>query len=78
MVAVAALIAFAASVGASLYVLLPSKNLVFAFAGSRALEDLEGLPLEEAHRLLLAYDLDRFWTANDAILAKLLSAFRFS
>jgi hypothetical protein len=76
-VAVAALIAFAASVGASLYVLLPSKNLVFAFAGSRALEELEGLPLEEAHRLL-AYDLDRFWTANDAILAKLLSAFRFS
>jgi hypothetical protein len=73
--AVAALISFGVSVGASLFVLLPSESLVFSYAGSRMLEELHGLDIDEAHRLL-AYDLDGYWEANDAIVARLLRAFR--
>jgi hypothetical protein len=78
LLATPALIAFAVSVGASLYVLLPSKNLVFSFAGSRMYEELLVVgTIHDAHRLL-AYDLDRYWGANDAIVASLLRGFRLA
>ena len=74
-----ALLAFALSMGSSLYVLLPKKNLVFAVVGSRLYEELYEFrdELSEVHRRL-AYDLDRFWMANDALMQRVFSAFRIA
>lgn len=74
---VLALLAFGVSVGASLYVLLPKKELAFAFIGSRAYEELFEFrdDMEEAHRRL-AYQLDRFWDANDSAMQRLFWWFR--
>jgi hypothetical protein len=72
-----ALIAFAVSIGASLYVLMPKRNLIFALVGSRVFEELyehrDDLP--EVHRRL-TYDLDRFWRENDATMQRVFNAFR--
>jgi hypothetical protein len=72
-----ALLAFGISVGASLYVLLPKKELVFSLIGSRAYEELYEFrdDLEEVHRRL-AYDMDRFWDSNDSAIQRLLWWFR--
>jgi hypothetical protein len=72
-----ALLTFGVSVGASLYVLLPKKELAFAFIGSRAYEELYEFrdDMEEAHRRL-ANELDRFWDANDSALQRLFRWFR--
>lgn len=74
-----ALVAFALSIGASLFVLMPKKNLVFAVIGSRMYEELYEFreDLGEVHRRL-AYDFDRFWVANDRVLQRLFSAFRIA
>jgi hypothetical protein len=75
--ALLALLAFGVSVGASLYVLLPKKELVFSLIGSRTYEELYEFRenVEEVHRRL-AYDLDRFWDANDSAMQGLLWWFR--
>lgn len=72
-----ALLAFGVSVGAGLYVLLPKRERVFSLIGSRTYEELYEFRenLEEVHRRL-AYDLDRFWDANNSTLRGLLSWFR--
>jgi hypothetical protein len=74
-----ALLAFAVSMGASLYVLLPKNNLVFSLIGSRVYEELYGFrdELSEVHRRL-AYDLDRFWKANDGLMQLVFRAFRIA
>lgn len=76
-IAVLALLAFVVSIVASVYVLIPRRNqFVFALTGSAVYEELyvfrEHLP--EVHRRL-AYDLGRFWEANDPKIAKLFRAF---
>jgi hypothetical protein len=74
--AILALLAFVVSIGASLYVLLPRKDLVFSLAGAKLYEELYefGDDSSEVHRRL-AYDLDRFWETNDSIVRRLIRAF---
>jgi hypothetical protein len=65
--AVLALAAFAVSLGASVYVLLPKRDqFVFSPSGRGLYEGLYAFreDLAEVYRRL-AYDLDRFWDAND-------------
>ena len=75
----AALVAFAISVGASLYVLLPKRDLVFSLKGSKLYEELSefGNDHDEVHRRL-AYDLDRFWDENDPKLVRARFWFRIA
>jgi hypothetical protein len=76
--AVVALAAFVVSLGASVYVLLPKRDqFVFSPSGRGLYEGLYEFrdDLAEVYRRL-AYDLDRFWDANDQQLTKLLRAFR--
>jgi hypothetical protein len=75
--AVLALAAFGVTIAASLYVLLPKRNLVFALVGSRVFEELYEFrgEIPEVHRRL-TYDLDRFWEANDRIMQRLIWVFR--
>jgi hypothetical protein len=65
-----AIAAFAVSVGTSLYVLLPKKNLVFTLSGPALFEGLYVFRDDrwEIYRRL-AYDLHRFWEDNDIILS---------
>lgn len=72
-----ALIAFIVSIAASVYVLLPKNDLVFSLVGSHVFERLYEFAHDEpeVHRRL-AYDLDRFWDANDAKMQRLFWAFR--
>ncbi|HET8606611.1 MAG TPA: hypothetical protein VFL66_06220 [Gaiellaceae bacterium] len=74
-----ALMAFTASVGAGLYVLLPKHELVFALSGVALYEGLYDCraDLEEALRRL-TYDLQRFWQSNDANLRRLVASFRLA
>lgn len=74
---VLALLAFACSVGASIYVLLPKKDLIFSLSGSALYEELYEFrdDVEEVYRRL-AYDLDRFRERNDNALQSLLRGFR--
>ena len=60
--AVAALVAFVISIGASVFILLPKKNLVFAEAGAGLYEGLYAVrsDMAEVYKRL-AYELDRFW-----------------
>jgi hypothetical protein len=76
-VALGALAAFVVSLGASIYVLLPKRDLVFSISGSRVFEELYEFrdDIGEVHRRL-AYDLDRFREANDGGLQRLLWGFR--
>ena len=69
----AALAAFAVSVAASLYVLLPTRDLVFSQKGSSVYEEL----FEFSHRRL-AYALDGVWDANNPRLDRLRSWFRLA
>jgi len=74
-----ALVAFAVSIGSGVYVLLPKTEFVFAIAGARVYEELYEFSddVVEVQRRL-AYDLDRFWAANDVHLVVLLRWFRAS
>lgn len=74
--ALAAIVAFVASLGASLYVLLPKSSLVFSLVGAKVYEGLFEFvdDADEIYRRL-AYDLDRFWEANDPVIRRLVRAF---
>jgi hypothetical protein len=63
--------AFATAMGASLFVLMPKRDLVFALVGPRVHEELYDLrdDMPEVYRRL-AYDLDRFWDLNDRVLQR--------
>lgn len=70
--AIFALMAFVISSAASVFVLLPKKNLVFSEAGPGLYEDLFDLRYDtpEIYRRL-AYELDRLWTMNDSSIRSL-------
>jgi hypothetical protein len=74
--AILALLAFVVSIAASLYVLLPKRDLVFSLVGGRLYEELYEFSEEpsEVYRRL-AYDLDRFWESNDPILRHVIRMF---
>jgi hypothetical protein len=74
-----ALGAFVASLGASLFVLLPREGFVFSLNGPEIYEELFEFRLDvaEIHRRL-AYDLQRFWDGNDFLLAPVRRAFRLA
>lgn len=76
--AVLALAAFLLAVGASVQVLLPkAEKFLFAMVGAGLYEGLYEFKddLGEVYRRL-AYDLDRFWDANDIELQRLFRSFR--
>jgi hypothetical protein len=72
----AALIAFVISIAASVFILLPKKNLIFAEAGAGLYEGLYAFRdnMPEVYRRL-AYDLDLFWDSNDMKIAWLTRAY---
>lgn len=69
--------AFLTSMAAGLYVLIPRRQLSFDLGGRAVYERL--FPYRENRGELyrrLAYDLDRFWEANDVRVLPLVRAFR--
>lgn len=77
--AVIALVAFVTSLGASVFVLLPNKNLAFAFAGPGVYEGFYAVreDMGEVYRRL-AYDLQVFWELNEEGMLWLSRAFTFA
>jgi hypothetical protein len=75
-IAVLALVAFVVSIVASVYILLPKKELIFSESGSGLYEGLYEVrdDLSEVYRRL-AYDLDRFWDSNDIKISKLTQSY---
>jgi hypothetical protein len=77
-VVVTALLAFALLVATSVFVLVPRRNaFTFALSGPDVYEGLfafRGDPSEIYRRL--AYDLHRFWGANDSRIQPLFGAFQ--
>ncbi len=73
---IVALAAFVISIGASVFILLPKKNLIFSERGAGLYEGLYAVreDLPEVYRRL-AYDLDRFWESNDRRIQWLTRAF---
>jgi hypothetical protein len=72
-----ALVAFTASIGACVFILVPrSDGFTFSLVGSAVFEQLydERDDMDEIYRRL-AYDLDRFWDENDAAIQPLFRAF---
>lgn len=74
--AVAALVAFVVSLAASVFILLPNKNLVFAATGSGVYEGLYAVRKDvgEVYRRL-TYDLQAFWESNEREMLWLSRAF---
>jgi hypothetical protein len=75
-----ALGAFVLTIAASVFILIPRTNqFVFSLSGPNVYVGLFEFKtdLAEVYRRL-AYDLERFWTANDAKLRPLFRAFRFA
>jgi hypothetical protein len=78
-VVVTALAAFAISIGACIYIILPKSTLFFALSGPAVFEELFEFRDDpaEIHRRL-AYDMHRFWEANDVVLQRLFLALRIA
>lgn len=76
-VGTAALTAFITATTASIYVLAPKRDLIFSLSGPDLYELLHPLheDLAEAHRRL-CYALHAFWQGNDALIARLVAAYR--
>lgn len=74
---VIAFVAFAVSIGASIYVLVPRAQFTFSLVGSAVFEGLYDLraDIDEVHRRL-TYDLDRFWESNDVEIQALVRWFK--
>lgn len=71
--------AFVLSIGACVFILLPTSRFIFSLVGPSVYEQLYPLrenPGEIYRRL--AYDLDRFWEANDQRLQSLFQAYRIA
>lgn len=71
-----ALGAFVISIVASVYILLPKKELIFSESGTRLYEGLYEVrdDLAEVYRRL-AYELERFWESNDRKMGTLTRAY---
>jgi hypothetical protein len=77
-VLVLGLVAFAISIAASVYVLVPKPaKFVFSLEGSAVYEQLYEFEddLDEIYRRL-TYDLDRFWEENDDVMTRMLRWFQ--
>lgn len=74
--AITALIAFVLSLGATAFILLPNKKLVFTIAGPGIYEGFYAVreDLAEVYRLL-TYDLQVFWELNEQEMLWLNRAF---
>jgi predicted acyltransferase len=74
---VVSLLAFVASIGASVFILLPKKNLIFSERGAGLYEGLYSIrdEMAEVYRRL-AYQLDRFWDDNDKTIVKLTRSYK--
>jgi hypothetical protein len=77
--AVSALAAFAASIGLSIYVLIPRKDMIFSLSGLALYEELFPFrdDMSESQRRL-SYQLHRFWVENDEKMIRLIRAFRWA
>jgi hypothetical protein len=77
--ALLALAAFALTLGASLFVLIPKRSLTFASAGTGIYEGFYAIreDMAEVHRRL-AYELHAYWKANEEEIASLGRAFTFA
>ena len=75
--AVIALLAFATSIAACVYVLLPKSTFYFALSGRYVFENLYAYrdDTAEIYRRLV-YDMQRFWDNNDVVMRRHLLAFR--
>jgi hypothetical protein len=69
--------AFAVSIAASAYVLLPKQGLIFTFRGSALLRDDADVPLAELHRRV-AYWLDGYHDSNQDTIERLYTAFQIA
>jgi hypothetical protein len=71
-----AVVAFVVSIGASVFVLLPGRRLVFAVVGADVYEGLYAVREDgdELHRRL-AYDLTRLARSNERRVSRLLDAY---
>ena len=78
-VLVVILVAFATSIGASVYALTPKKGFTFALSGPKMYEGLYPFrdDMPEVHRRL-TYDLQRFWDANDHVIGRIVNAYRIA
>lgn len=61
-----ALLSLAASIGLSVYVLLPKSGFVFSLSGTRMLDELSGVDDEHEVRRRLIYWLEEYWESNQA------------
>jgi hypothetical protein len=78
LVLVLGLLAFAISIAASVYVLVPKPaKFVFSLEGSAVFEQLYEFrdDMSEVYRRL-TYDLDRFWEENDDVMTQLFRWFQ--
>lgn len=77
LLAALALVSFGISIAASVYVLLPKSSFYFALSGRYVFENLYEWREDtgEVQRRLV-YDMQRFWDGNDAVMRRLLLAFR--
>jgi hypothetical protein len=78
LVLVLGLVAFAISIAASVYVLVPKPaKFVFSLEGSAVFEQLYEFrdDMSEIYRRL-TYDLDRFWEENDDVMTRLFRWFQ--
>lgn len=78
-VGILALAAFALSIGLSIYVLIPRKDMIFALSGPALYEALFPFrdDMDEIHRRL-SYELHWFWVENDERMTGLTRAFRWA
>jgi len=78
-VAILALAAFVVSVAASVYILMPKRELLFSQSGPALYEGLYSVrdDAPEIHRRL-AYELYRFWESNDQRMRNLFRAYRIA
>lgn len=74
--ALAALAAFVLTLGASLFILVPKRSLVFAAAGAEIYEGFYAIrnDMTEVYRRL-AHDLDTYWELNEGEMVWLGRAF---
>ncbi len=79
-VVVLALAAFATTIAASVYILLPKKHtFFFSLSGTAILEELyEFRDDPDEVRRRLTYDLQRFWERNDDAIQTLFWSFRIA
>jgi len=74
-----AVAAFAGSIGAGIYVLLPKRGLIFSLSGSvlfeREFED--ATDIGETHRRL-AYWIDGYYDENEVVIQRLFTYFRWA